>query len=265
MDTLAKVLEYVQTTHAAYTNRPIDTTISPHDDMINLNSPAGMTHFLSAGVNALENIFQAMVLCSRTKLATVLDMPCGFGRVTRHLAVAFPDVHLYACDLYQDRIDFCAEHFGARPIKSKEQFSDLTFETGSYLIWVGSLLTHLPEDLFGDALALVSRSLNPGGIGLVTFHGRHTPFIQHHRWRYLADDMFAPAEIEFRVHGFGYADYNLPALNPEQSADGVSLSSPDYVLRLLAQDDSIRIRGYSERGWDGHQDVAIFQKYPING
>jgi SAM-dependent methyltransferase len=114
-----------------------------------------------------------MFLAETVSVKTVLDMPCGFGRVARHLRTAFPHAKLTCCDLYQDRVDFCSREFRADGVKSKENYDDIEFPHTFDLIWVGSLLTHLPEPLFKKALALFSRSLSPNGIAVVTTQGRH--------------------------------------------------------------------------------------------
>ncbi len=99
---------------------------------------------------------------------------------------------------------------------------------------------------------------------MVTTHGRHSPYIQHNKWKYLPDEQFARAEEDFRTSGFGYVDYNAPEIYTEQPSYGISISSPAYIASLLEKDESIQMRGFIERGWDGHQDVVILHKLPIN-
>lgn len=247
-----------------YRARPLATQVAPHDDMVNDTWDREKIHYFSVGTNALEIIFEAMLLCRMSGLGTILDMPSGFGRVTRHLRAAFPDAAVYACDLYQDRIDFCARELGAAPVKSRENLGDLIFPTKFDLIWCGSLLTHFTASQFQGALEFFSRWLNPDGVAVITLHGRHSPFIQHNKWKYLPDETFARAEAQYRATGFGYADYNMPDRFFEQKTYGVSLSAPSYVLKRLEKDESIRIKAYVERHWDDHQDVLIFQKTPLN-
>jgi SAM-dependent methyltransferase len=258
--TFSDVIDAIHSTHSAYRARNINLVVSPSEDMLH----TGFADYVLVGTNAIENIFSAMLACSKSTLNSILDIPCGFGRVTRHLAAAFPHAELYVCDLYQDRIDFCAQAFAATPIKSKSQFDQISLAANFDLIWCGSLLTHVPETPFKDALQLFSQSLNPGGIAVVTTHGRYASFAQHNRWKYLPDEQFAKVEEAFSTSGFGYGDYHAPDRSGEQQSYGISLSSPSYVAALLAKDDSIRMRGFIERGWHEHQDVVVFQKIPIN-
>jgi SAM-dependent methyltransferase len=260
----SEVLSTIQQISHDYTERPLPRQVFPSDDMVNTSWDHEKLHYFGVGLDALELIFDAMMLCRLTKIRSILDMPSGFGRVTRHLKTAFPDAELYACDLYQDRIDFCARELGAIPVKSKENFNDIRFTTKFDLIWCGSLLTHLTAQQFQQALELFARSLNADGVAVITLHGRHSPFIQHNKWKYLPDEQFAIAESQFRDKGFGYADYNMQNVFFEQETYGVCLSSPSYVLKCLEKDESIRIKAYLERRWDDHQDALIFQKTPLN-
>lgn len=259
-----ETLSVVQQIEQGYRTRPLLKEVSPDDDMVHAEWDKENVHYFNVGKDALEIIFESLILCRVWKICSILDMPCGFGREARHLRAAFPGADLYACDLYANRIDFCAQKFGATPIKSKEDFDKITFPTKFDLIWCGSLLTHLTAPLFQSALRLFSRSLNPDGIAIVTLQGRHSPFIQHNMWKYLPDERFAVAEAQFRSTGFGYADYNMPRVFFAQKTYGVSLSAPSHTLKCLEEDESIRIRGYVERRWDNHQDVLAFQKTPLN-
>jgi SAM-dependent methyltransferase len=260
------VLSAVEQAERNYEMQPLSTEISPNDDMIVAGADWEWErrHYFSVGANALEIVFEAMILCRVAKFESILDVPSGFGRVTRHLRAAFPDATLYASDLYQNRIDFCAQALGARPVKSKEDFAQIVYPTRFDLIWCGSLLTHLAASEFQSALDLCSRSLNPDGVAIVTLHGRHSPYFHHNRCKYLPDKSFALAERGFRKAGFGYADYNMPGVYSEQKAYGISLSAPSYVLKCLEKDESLRVKAYIERHWDDHQDVVIVQKTPIN-
>jgi SAM-dependent methyltransferase len=258
------ILSALQKIHRAYRERRVETTVAPEDDMVNADWDHQKTHYFAVGANAVEIILQAMTLCAVTSLASILDMPSGFGRVTRHLRAAFPEASLYACDLYRDRIDFCSEFLGAMAIKSKENVNDIVFPTKFDLIWCGSLLTHFAATEFEGALRLFSRSLNVNGIAIVTLHGRYSLFVQHNRWKYLPDETFASVESQFRADGFGYADYGKSDQFFEQKQYGISVSAPSYVIKILENDESLRIKGYAERQWDDHQDVLVFQKKSLN-
>jgi SAM-dependent methyltransferase len=242
----------------------VSTECHPEDDMTHPEWDDDGKHYLATGQGALKIILQSMIACEKTSVNTILDMPCGFGRVTRHIKVAFPEAKTYACDLYDDRIKFCAEQFGAIPFKSREVLSDITFPEKFDLIWCGSLLTHLPKPIFLDALRFYSASLADDGIAIITLLGRVSPFIQHNLFKYLPDEAFSRVERDFNLTGFGYADYDMPEKFFEQNSYGIAVVSPSFVMRSLESDTTVRICGYMERHWDSQQDVLILKKTPLN-
>ncbi len=44
-----------------------------------------LDHYLQVGRGAIDLIVAAMVTAKRTDFGKILDLPCGAGRVTRHL------------------------------------------------------------------------------------------------------------------------------------------------------------------------------------
>lgn len=55
--------------------------------------------------------------------------------------------------------------------------------------------------------------------------------------------------MAYDAGGFGYADY------PWSPGYGVSASSRARI-EALAADAGLRVAGFTERGWDDHQDVV---------
>src|SRR5258708_39084759 len=92
-----------------YREQEVADIISPLDDMAHPDWDKDGSHYRSVGINAIEIALGAMLSCRKIRIDTILDMPCGFGRVTRHFTRAFSGARVYACDLYDDRIQFCAK------------------------------------------------------------------------------------------------------------------------------------------------------------
>jgi SAM-dependent methyltransferase len=247
-----------------YKAESVSADCHPDDDMTHPEWDHDGTGYLATGQAALKIILQSLVAAEKKTVNTILDMPCGFGRVTRHIKAAFPEAKVYACDLYDDRINYCADQFGAVPFKSREVLSDIELPGKFDLIWCGSLLTHLPKPIFLDALRFYSASLAEDGIAIITLLGRVSPYIHHNRFKYLADEAFSRVERDFNLTGFGYADYNLPTKFFEQSSYGIAVVSPSYVIRCIESDNTIRICGYLERHWVAQQDVLILKKTALN-
>lgn len=251
-------LKSVRRVERRYRRRKVSTVISENDDMVDHRNPHTLAHYLEVGKEALSLTLRAMVLCQKPIITSILDIPCGFGRELRHFAAAFPDAALYACELYEDKVTFCARQFGAIPVLSSEDIKSIQFDRSFDLLWSGSLLTHLPKNRYLEALELYSRVLAPGGIALVTLQGRNTPRMQQVEWKYMTDERFADALPGYRSDGFGYVDY--------EGADGygITFASPSFVINSLEGDPTISLRAYIERGWDDHQDVLVFQKLAID-
>jgi hypothetical protein len=149
---------------------------------------------------------------------------------------------------------------------SKENFDEIDFEGAFDLIFCGSLLTHLPADLCGSALRLITRSLSDKGIAIVTLHGRHSEYIQRHKWRYVEETLYAKIDETLEQTGFGYVDYdsNIRSIFDRQTHYGISVIRPHWAINAVEGDDRTRVLGYVERGWGDHQDVFVLGRPGIN-
>ena len=219
-------------------------------------------HYMSVGRDALRIIVQTLIAAERRPPDRILDFPSGSGRVTRHLRAMFPQAQIGACDLYPEHFQFCAKHFAAEPILSKENLDELDIGTWD-LIFCGSLLTHLPKAQFFAALRFMIRSLSPDGVAIVTLEGRHALHIQSKKWKLIGDDLFAIAKSDYDEAGFGFVDYEHDFRSKafsRQAQYGVAIAKASWVLSHLENEYSVRVLGYSEREWDDHQDVLAFAK-----
>lgn len=253
--------------YESYLARGVNQICDPNDKENSFDLPWLKNHYFLIGNDALRIIVSALIQNFREVPQSVLDFPCGSGRVTRHLRAFFPQAQICACDLYGYHVDFCVNELGAEGIISKENFDMIDFGRKFDLIFCGSLLTHLPEDLLRAALRLISRSLSEQGIAIITLHGRHSEYIQKHRFKYLDDDLFAIAESTVQATGFGYVDYPdqfRSTVFDRQARYGVSLCRPHWSLEVIENDYDVRVLGYTERGWDTHQDVLVIGKPAVN-
>src|ERR1051325_2423248 len=92
--------------HQAYLAATISERIAPCDDMFVRGVPEALGHYLALGRSAIEILLGAMLATGRDGFATVLDLPCGGGRVTRHLRAFLPESTIFASDLADDRQRF---------------------------------------------------------------------------------------------------------------------------------------------------------------
>lgn len=230
-------------------SREVIRTVSPSDEMF-LNEE----HYFAAGLSALEWIGLSLDAAHKPpgEVGSVLDLPCGHGRVMRYLRAAFPRAEITACDLSKDAVDFCAETFGAGPLYSDEDPSKVALARDYYdLVWVGSLLTHFDARRWPAFLELFRSALRPGGLLVFTTCGRHA-YHQFARHRTL------PPSVVYRYErsGFGYADYAGAA------GYGNSLCSAAWVSGQIERLDETRLVLYSERAWDRNQDVFACVREP---
>ena len=232
----------------SYGDSGVDETISPHDNMFQADR---REHYFAVGRDAVAIIALAMVKAGMDTAANILDMPCGSGRVLRHLVRFLPEASIVAADIDPAHVQFCARQFGAVPLLSRTDLSQVRPDRPVDLLWCGSLLTHFPADRFGQAVRRMVGWLAPGGVAIFTMHGRwsvrrqaETPF------KYVDDETFAPIAGGVAHDGFGYAA-------------GTSVSLPHWVTRVVGAMDDVQMLDYTERGWDQHQDVLVLWKVPI--
>jgi SAM-dependent methyltransferase len=249
-------------------------TISPRDEM----HVGDSEHYFRVGASALQCISLALEAANVGDPATILDLPCGHGRVMRFLKAAFPAAVLTACDLEPDAVDFCAKTFGAASLYSTEDPRTLELGGPFDLIWCGSLLTHLDETGWMRFLGVFEAALSERGVLLFTTNGPYTRRMLSIATRVSeldepTDDGSPPSEEETRIReawqyfplpqpsqeqmlrdydasGFGYADY------AESKGYGLSISSPSWACAQLESFAGLRIVQYIEEGWDSRQDVV---------
>lgn len=191
----------------------MDRAVSEHDTMY-LDSDA---HYVSVGLSALRIIEAAL---DGTEPRSILDLPSGFGRVTRVLRARFPRAIITACDLDPESVEFCAARFGARAALSVPDFNQLQLGESYDLIWVGSLITHLPPQQTRQFFAAMGRHMTARSVLVVSSHGPSTiPRLREQGYG-LRSEAAIELVAEYEQTGFGYRDYIC-----DDSVYGVSLSN----------------------------------------
>jgi len=240
-----------------YSAQPVDTEISPNDQMSN-------QWYFEVGRSAVEVILAGMMSSYVASVGRVLDLPCGHGRVLRHLVRMFPGAEFHACDLDSDGIRFCADRFGALPVLSRGELTEVDFATQYDIIWVGSLFTHVGHSQSTRWLAHLARFLSPRGIIVATMHGRWSEHV-HQRMAYIGEDRWQSVLEGYRRLGYGYSDYvSAETVDHVPGNYGISLAKPSAMIQILEQVEGVRIFSYSERAWADHQDVMVFGKPAID-
>jgi len=231
--------------HAAFEQVPLDETISPNDAMFT-GQPA---HYFRVARSAMAGIRAARALQPPRKPQRILDFACGHGRVMRALRAYFPAAEIIGCDIDEDGIEFCRRTFGSRAVLGNTTFEDLPIDPEIDLIWVGSLLTHLPEEDTRRLMRFLLSRLSERGILVVSSHGRRVV----ENLRAGQPYGIAPEEAEalvraYEASSYGYADY------PWQPGYGISVIPPGWYFDWCRSHDA-RLVLYSERAWDNHHDI----------
>jgi SAM-dependent methyltransferase len=232
--------------------------ISP-SDLPNRGIPR--RRYLALGRLGLDCIRLAMLAAPtpKEKVRSILDLPSGYGRVLRHLKAEYPEAGLTACDIDRDAVDFCAATFGATRLYGEVHPRDLKPESQFDLIWCGSLLTHMDAPMWVEFLDFFESALLPGGVLVVTTHGRSIAALMREGRRFMPNEQRREAILRsYADTGFGYADYSTPeeerrALSHPTSY-GISLAQPSWVCALFESRPGLQIITYMENRWGG-QDV----------
>lgn len=243
--------------HERYSRTSITEAISRHDDMYSRREAGAMNHYMHVGRSAIQAIASALIAAEKTDVGAILDLPCGGGRVTRHLRAFFPEAEIYVSDLNKKKERFVVNKLGAISIKSNPDLSgepERTFD----LIFAGSLVTHFDEARFVGAVDWFTRALAPGGILVLTTHGRRHEYTQVNVRQYIGAPIWSAASADFANVGFGYVPY------PGQDY-GLSVSKPSWLMRLIEQRPGVRIVAFHEAAWDYHQDVLVLQNRSLFG
>lgn len=235
---------------AAYDPELVDRTISPAETMTGRN-------YFPVGESAAAIIMTAVAASKLETVATVLDLPCGHGRVLRHLVRLFPGALFDVCDTDAAGSQFCATHFGARELRSSEDLTQMEFDRQYDLIWIGSLFTHTSERLTREWLAFLAKRLSHNGIIIATFHGRW-PIYRHQVRPYVDEARWTEIVAGYTHNGYGYADYHAREEGYIRGSFGISVARPSKIMEIAEAIPDVRIFFYQELGWADHQDVIAF-------
>jgi SAM-dependent methyltransferase len=214
---------------AQYRADSVDLTISDRDDMFVAGQ---LDHYIGAGTSALEIISEAMLLARKARFHSLLDMPCGYGRVTRHLVKFFPDAEVFVSEIEKAKQAFCASTFGGREIDLPADFSGEPTRHFD-MIFVGSLLTHLDANQSIDAIRYLLKSLSEGGLLIITTQGRYATS-QAASLGYMRHNTLGT----FMRKGFVY--------EARAGGDNRTATAPSWLLRILESMPDARVLSLKE-------------------
>jgi SAM-dependent methyltransferase len=213
--------------------------VSPDDWM---HKKSGDTYFIT-GRNALKSIRLAMLESGKSSFESILDFGCGFGRVLRMLKAAFPEAQLTACDIRRDGVDFCATAFGAKPVYSSLDISEIDLQGPFDLIFCSSVFTHFNASQWAAFLPHFESLLMDRGLLLFTTQGRRTAELFRRRelqWG-LTEEGIQKMLSDYDKTGFGFSNYS-----DNVDLMGISLSKPSWVFAQIEKLPSLRLVTFRE-------------------
>ncbi len=221
-------------------------------------------HYMYGGRSALKCMVDALIAADVGVPRAILDFPSAHGRVTRFLRAAFPESEIWAGDLNERGVDFCAHHFGAMPFYSSPDLSSVTLPRKFDLIWCGSLASHLPEAQCKALFALLIDGLAEDGILCITTCGRGMQYAHENIFRTIDDTAYERICKELSERSFGFAPYSYRYGHYDaEERYGMAFLYPTWVETNILT-SSIQVLQFREKAWHGSQDVWCLIKRPIS-
>ena len=222
------------------------------DQMYRSDASEHVRHYVEDADSAMDNIQDSLVAAGRiwSDVKLCLDFGCGYGRVTRWLADKLSPERVTAADVDPQAARFCAHEFGVRPLVIGRNPTRLRFGEQYDLVFIGSVLTHLPLPTCADMLDAIAVALRPRG--MIVFSTQGESCLAHLDWY---GEEFVSATAIFRAS----CDSAGAAFVPYRGTPsyGITIMTRPYVERLVARrfGEALRLIRFAERGWDQHQDV----------
>jgi SAM-dependent methyltransferase len=191
------------------------------DQMYRSDAPEHVRHYVEDARSAVENIEQSLGAVGRSfdDVRSCLDFACGYGRVTRWLVRALGPERVIAADLDRQAIRFCSHAFGTSTVRSPCDPARVAIRDSYDVVFVGSLLTHLPVSGCAAALRALRGIVRPDGLLIFSTQGESC--LAHLDWY---GPEFVAAADEFRtgvrrdgaafVPYRGRRDYGITILTP---------------------------------------------------
>ncbi len=213
--------------------------------------------YLAISRSAVTAILPALASAGIPKPQTILDLPCGYGRVTRALRAAWPDAELTAADQSTAAVAFCVEQFAGEGWKVDDYLEIDEDERHSErydLIWSASLLSSVEPTHVDACVSSLLRMLRPGGVLVAGYHGRDSArrFSEH------ADETLRALARTVTVMGVGFRPLG------GSGALGITVMTPQWLLPHLTQHRSAMVLSVTERGWADHLDVVAVARRDIH-
>ena len=223
--------------------------ISPDDTMLD---PGAEEVYFDVGRGALD-ICKGVLKGHAPK--RILDFPSGYGRVMRWFRAEWPEAEILGAEVDAKCLDFVEETFGAKRIQADPRLN-MEIPGEIDLIFSGSLLTHFDQWQWGIYLEMCANALSENGVFVFSTHGRVAALLAKQRHP-VYGTLIDTRELyeRYRETGFAFLPYD-----PAYPTFGLTLTSPEWIMRKLQAMPSIKIVHFEEQGWG--QDVWAIKRNP---
>jgi 2-polyprenyl-3-methyl-5-hydroxy-6-metoxy-1,4-benzoquinol methylase len=154
------------------------------------------------------------------------------------------DFNLTSSDIHDGAISFLSEKLGLPTLQSTLDPDLLKVTEKFEFIFVLSLFSHLPDDLFGRWLKRLIEMLSPGGFLMFTTHGE------------LAGDKAPELREALGPNGIGYL-VTSDQHDLSSKMYGSTIVTPEYVVAQINEFPEARLYSFQAGAWWGLQDQWI--------
>ena len=220
--------------------------------------------FLLAGASSHKLLLR--VLAEQRKdlsdVGPVLDFGCGPGRSLRLFLRRALDVRIVGTDVDAKSIEWCRANFpfGEFHVNSQRPPTRLPAATFGF-VYAISVFSHLSEANHLDWLRELARVTRPGGLLVLTVHGRHAlnrAEKEESFFRMLEITRGDLERAQSHVERHGIAYISQPAGHLDHDLYGITFVTEDYVRRSWSSHfDVVR---YEEGALDDWQDAVILRR-----
>ncbi|QNE33169.1 class I SAM-dependent methyltransferase [Sphingomonas sp. NBWT7] len=193
--------------------------------------------------------------------SAIFDFGCGCGRTLRHLRPSLSDrQQLFAADVDAEAIDWVSANIPdviahiiseERPIPLADSSIDLVVNH--------SVFTHLPENLQFYWLDQLYRIMRPGGIAVLTVHGRKV-------WKDFQRNMVNAGRIDdllritpkFERQGFYYQPQRTSWEMALPEYYGATFHTIDYIVQHW--EGGYKLLAWLPMAALAHQDIVVLQR-----
>jgi SAM-dependent methyltransferase len=239
--------------HWRYRMRTRDRFLAPPHLRFRVAGGYDIHHFLDNGKQCAEDVNAALQPFGKTVFSfeNVLDFGCGCGRMLRWFANPPATCHLHGTDIDSDAIAWDRSTFSFAQFSVNQPLPPLPHGAGKFdLIYSHSVFTHIDEEYQFRWLEELRRVTKPGGINLLSVHGKHVR---------EAKGFTTAMTTELLNKGILFMQISDPRWN------GIF---PDFYQKTFHTEEYIRktwsryfeVVNYIERGIGNFQDLVVLRK-----